>query len=257
MRPVELTTLTMGATVYRMNNSVDETIVVGANTFYAQAGLSRGDITDGRDPLTIKLPGDHAYPQARKLIPPSTKTTVLIQWLDRDDNPGSLRVLYKGWAKSTKLADDGQGAELYVESVIASFDRDVCEEDFSTQCHVDLFGAECGLSREDHKYEGTVASVAGNTIVVTGLFAGGRGAQWALPGTVKYGDDWRQVYQQDEDELTLSMPFAADVTGEIVTVYAGCDHAPDTCNDTFNNIVNYRGFPYIPTQNIFMRGLAS
>ena len=30
------------------------------------------------------------------------------------------------------------------------------------------------------------------------------------------------------------------------TVYQGCDHTPGTCQSKFNNLANFRGFPYVP-----------
>jgi uncharacterized phage protein (TIGR02218 family) len=34
--------------------------------------------------------------------------------------------------------------------------------------------------------------------------------------------------------------------GDTFTVYYGCDHTPGTCQSKFNNLVNFRGFPYVP-----------
>jgi len=35
-------------------------------------------------------------------------------------------------------------------------------------------------------------------------------------------------------------------TGDGFTVYFGCDHTPGTCQSKFNNLANFRGFPYVP-----------
>ncbi|MCK9569085.1 phage BR0599 family protein [Candidatus Pacearchaeota archaeon] len=254
MLPVELTTIVIGLSTWRIHNAVDETIVVGVNTFYPLAAMSHDAITDGTEPLAIRMPASHAIPQLYKTIAPSDKASLLIQWLDTEDNPASLRVRYKGWIKSVKFSDDGQIAEFMVESVVTSFEYSLCSDVYCTQCQVELFGTQCGLNREDHKFEGTVSEVSGNEITVPGLFAD-KGDQWAVPGTVKFGDDWRQVYKQEGDVLTLSVPFYEDVDGEDVVVYAGCNHTPNVCHGTFDNIVNFRGFPYIPTRNIFLTGL--
>ncbi len=45
--------------------------------------------------------------------------------------------------------------------------------------------------------------------------------------------------------LMYPLPFAP-ATGDAFTVYAGCDHTQGTCQGRFNNLANFRGFPYVP-----------
>lgn len=45
--------------------------------------------------------------------------------------------------------------------------------------------------------------------------------------------------------LNLPMPFAIAIT-DTFDVYPGCDKNLSTCRGTFNNVVNFRGYPYIP-----------
>lgn len=48
--------------------------------------------------------------------------------------------------------------------------------------------------------------------------------------------------------LSLSYPLLnAPATGDAFTVYVGCDHTQNTCTVKFNNLVNFRGFPYVPS----------
>jgi uncharacterized phage protein (TIGR02218 family) len=254
VRPVELYTITMGATIWRHCNTVDTALVVSGSTFTGEA-ITRGDITDTRDELTIKLPGSHAFPQMYATIAPSTPASVLVQWLDRDDNPDSLRVAYKGWIKSVKFLSDGQIAELYLESIISGLEEEICDDTFCVGCQVPLYSTQCGMDKDDYDFSGAVTDVTGNTITILGLSDAPRSGTWALPGMVKYGDDWRQVFAQDGDVLTLSLPFYEDVDGETVVVYKGCDHTIETCEADFDNVINYRGCPYIPKQNVFITGL--
>ena len=47
--------------------------------------------------------------------------------------------------------------------------------------------------------------------------------------------------------LTLIYPLESPPsTGDTFTVYYGCDHTPGTCKAKFNNLANFRGFPYVP-----------
>jgi hypothetical protein len=53
--------------------------------------------------------------------------------------------------------------------------------------------------------------------------------------------------------LMLPMPFEISV-GDTYTVTAGCNQAFETCQQRFNNVVNYRGFPNLPQSKIYRRG---
>jgi len=41
------------------------------------------------------------------------------------------------------------------------------------------------------------------------------------------------------------LPFAP-AEGDTFNVAFGCDHTQATCQSKFNNLINFRGFPYVP-----------
>jgi hypothetical protein len=264
MRPVELYTIALGIiTPWRLNNSVDSIGLSGVGTFTSQPGLSRGDITDGEGSLDITLPASCAYPQYYRNIPPGLTTTVTVQWLDRDENPESLRVIYKGMVKSVSNSKDGKAATLHLESIIVSFDKELPDETFSPQCQNFLYDTLCGVNRNNaaNHFDGTVSVVSGSIVTVSGLLVA-KGAGWALPGYVAHAGsaDYRQILAQDGDDLRLILPFTVDMVDEDVVVYAGCDHTHATCISKFGTTgsddgKNYRGCPWIPTKNIFQTGI--
>jgi hypothetical protein len=45
--------------------------------------------------------------------------------------------------------------------------------------------------------------------------------------------------------LALPMPYAL-AAGDAYTMKAGCDYSLATCKNRFDNVVNFRGFPYVP-----------
>ena len=61
------------------------------------------------------------------------------------------------------------------------------------------------------------------------------------------------VLQIYETTLTLFNVFPKDYIslGDDVIAYAGCDKLNSTCHTKFNNIVNFGGFPFIPSDNPF------
>ncbi len=45
--------------------------------------------------------------------------------------------------------------------------------------------------------------------------------------------------------ITVPLPYVPAV-GDTFTAYAGCDKTQATCTTKFNNVIHYRGFPYMP-----------
>lgn len=46
--------------------------------------------------------------------------------------------------------------------------------------------------------------------------------------------------------FAFSFPFwNAPAVGDMFVVTAGSDHSQDTCTNKFNNLVHFRGFPYV------------
>ncbi len=263
MMPVELYTIALGTTTWQVNNSVDSVTVSGLGTFAPQAGVSRGDITDGEGPLEITIPASHAYPHLYRSIPPGLTTTITVYWLDREDNPASLRVIYKGMVKSVSVSRDGTTATLYLESIITSFDKEIPDETFAPQCQNFLYDTHCGVDKDNtaNYYDGTVTVVSSNIITVGGL-AIAKGAGWALPGYVSHAGttDYRQILAQSGDDLTLILPFTVSMVGQTVRVYAGCDHSHAVCISKFGasgseSGHNFRGCPFIPVKNPFETGI--
>ena len=54
-----------------------------------------------------------------------------------------------------------------------------------------------------------------------------------------------QSYVVGQWILELPMPYALAI-GDTYTMHAGCDYSFSTCKNRFNNVVNFRGEPYVP-----------
>lgn len=124
-------------------------------------------------------------------------------------------------------------------------------------CGAVLGDGGCGVDLDDPAYSAEVAveDVDGSRKFrftslqgfAEGWFARGRlrvltGAAAGLVGQVR--DDWLGA---SDRTLELWQELRAQVSvGDTVRVEAGCDKALETCRGKFGNVVNFRGFPYIP-----------
>jgi len=253
--PVEFYTIAIGTELFRMHSSIEETITLGADVFYKTPALKRGHIATGQEYLTVELPGDHLFSKRFAMIAPGQAATLTIQSYHRGDT-SDLRVMYKGVVRSVAFIQQGALSALSVIPISEAFDKTIPDRTFQAPCNNILFDDDCKISPGLWSYEDEVTAVNANTISVHGLGAS-KGDGWANGGFVSYGVlDYRLVLTQTGDVLTLVLPFYEPILGNDVTVYAGCDHClTGDCQNKFDNTVNFSGFPYVPTKNIFATGL--
>jgi uncharacterized phage protein (TIGR02218 family) len=118
-------------------------------------------------------------------------------------------------------------------------------------CTNTLFDARCGLSKasfaESNIVQGgsTVNKLISASVKVDGYYDNGQiaftsGANSGLVKAVKQ-------YLGQQFTFNSPLPFAPSV-GNTFIAYPGCDKTQATCASTkFSNLVNFEGFPYVPT----------
>jgi uncharacterized phage protein (TIGR02218 family) len=116
-------------------------------------------------------------------------------------------------------------------------------------CQHTLYDADCGVSRSSFMASGTVTSGATRTQIPCGLtqtfgwFASG---YLVFTGGTFTGTK-RTVKAYSPGQVLLLNPLpAAPSAGDTFSIYPGCDKSQQTCTAKFNNVANFRGFPYIP-----------
>jgi uncharacterized phage protein (TIGR02218 family) len=126
---------------------------------------------------------------------------------------------------------------------------------YQKRCDADLYDSRCGLVRDYFLQSATVVTVESRSrFTVTGL-SGAEG--WFDNGYVTWttGENAglqmeikRWTNSPDTLELHFAMPFNVQA-GDAFTTAPGCDLVLSTCRDKFNNVVNFRGFPHMPTRD--------
>ena len=54
--------------------------------------------------------------------------------------------------------------------------------------------------------------------------------------------------------VTLFLPMPFDIVpGDLVALRAGCSKSLAVCRDTFDNVLNFRGEPYVPGNDLLFR----
>lgn len=120
---------------------------------------------------------------------------------------------------------------------------------FQPGCSHSLYDGGCTLHKADFTVTGHVTAVTDATTfqtsisnpagyMVLGVLTFTSGVNDGLSGAVKTDNG--------SGALSFQIPFpVAPSIGDTFTVYRGCAKTQSACN-TFSNIQNFRGFPYIP-----------
>jgi uncharacterized phage protein (TIGR02218 family) len=127
-------------------------------------------------------------------------------------------------------------------------------------CPFILYSAgTCRVDRTAFIRTATVIYTSGKIVRVD--MAASKEAPWARHGELLHlGSGERQTIALQTDlnpgfstvaDLTLALPIPELRTGDVVRVYAGCDHTVETCREKFANQRNYGGLPELPAKNPF------
>lgn len=155
-------------------------------------------------------------------------------------------LLFKGRVGSVDQVGRTQ-AEITVNSDLVLLDISMPRNLYAPNCQHVLYDSGCGLSRAAFTANGTVGPSPTDSYIpwtsASASYAQGKivftsGANAGLSATVK---------SATIAGLTLAYPLlAAPAEGDTFEVSFGCDHTLTTCEKRFNNLVNFRGFPFIP-----------
>ena len=121
---------------------------------------------------------------------------------------------------------------------------------YQAGCMRTLYDGGCKVNREKFTVNGRVTanSTTGTELACNLTQADG----WFNQGVIKFTSGRnaglsRTVKEHKGGRLSfaLRLPFPPQ-SGDVFKIYPGCDKRQETCGRKFNNIVHFRGFPYIP-----------
>jgi uncharacterized phage protein (TIGR02218 family) len=143
-------------------------------------------------------------------------------------------------------------AMLTIASDLVVLDYDMPRNLYSPTCLHTHYDAGCGVVRGTYATAGTVG--AGSTVGVI-AFAGALAsqAQGSIVFTSGVNANTRATVKSVVVGVSLTLIYplpSPPAAGDAFTVYAGCDHTRATCKSRFNNLANFRGFPFVPPPQI-------
>lgn len=140
-------------------------------------------------------------------------------------------------------------ASLKIKSLIELLDMQMPRNLYQPGCIHTLYDSGCTLTAAGFGVNGSVSAGSTRTLINNNLaqaaayFDEGRllfntGANAGVIRTVK-------SYAPGLIAVPLPLPFTP-TAGDTFAVFPGCDKSQSTCAGKFNNLPNFRAFPYIP-----------
>jgi uncharacterized phage protein (TIGR02218 family) len=143
-------------------------------------------------------------------------------------------------------------AQITVASDLVILDYDMPRNLYSATCVHTLYDSGCGVIRGTFSANGTVGVGSTTVLINTGVAAAGH-AQGSLVFTSGANANVRATVKSVAPGVSLSLMYPLPdppSVGDAFTVAFGCDHTRGTCQAKFNNLLNFRGFPFVPPPQI-------
>lgn len=242
----------------------DQDVAFGGDDYLAESGLSASawaatmglsvDTIDAHGALSAEALTEDDL--ARKLWDNASVTVFRVDWSDTSDRA----VVFSGSIGEVERGPLAFRAEL--RSLSHALNQPTGRI-FGRTCDADLGDGRCGVDLDDPAFSAaaTVASAfsravfrtAGLDAFAAGWFRAGRlvwtsGANQGAAVEVK-----RHIAAggQRQIETAEEMPFPIEA-GDAFRITAGCDKTVETCKAKFDNLANFRGFPFMPGNDWIM-----
>ncbi len=261
-RPIEVYTIAKGSTTWNYT-SWGHDVAVGS-TIYQAIPIKRTRISQAADQKTrntvVTVASENAFASQYINTAPGETATVSIFRLQPEELPlfSTQVLIFKGTVQTVSFPRDGYTSEIVVRSLESAKNQVLPRVSYTGMCNHFLYDSGCGVDPGLFNFTGPVTAGGTTTeITVTGANAQADG-YWTggYIATTAGSQDFRLVVNHVGNVLSLLLPFATDVSGATVQVFAGCNHvATGDCKTKFENVAEFGGHPFIPNRNIFASGL--
>jgi uncharacterized phage protein (TIGR02218 family) len=249
--PVEIYEFFHGTTVYRYTSAEADVSVDGET--YTSEPIRRTSIAlsveQPRNAIKLDVRRNLPVAELFRIAPPLEPIGLIVKRYHRGDTDVGTswvgRVLNCGWNDTTV-------AQLICEPASISVNRMGLGRYYQVPCPYALFNPnDCKVDKASFAHATTIDAISGRELTVDSLGAHpypGGWVEWASGGVYER----RLIVSRSALVLTLARAFSSSVAvSDAVTVYPGCDHTIQTCNDVFANKLNYGGFIGMPKKNPF------
>ena len=251
-KPVELYKIWTGATYWYYTNG-DISVVYDGHT-YDPAVIKRGEVGYNAN-FEINTLNIQIAPLTEPAIQYIAQNPVDVTWVEvsrlfRDQDPLEKSVVFIGQIKSVSFK--GLIAEVMCVGFEHFLKMPIPVRRYQPTCNHKIFDSGCKKTKSSYKVTATITLDATKTILTSSTFADHVSEYFTL-GLVEHGEEYRTIIGHNLNTITIQYKMRYLEDNESVDVYPGCNGKIETCRDTYDNIINFFGFPFIPKENPSLR----
>lgn len=155
-----------------------------------------------------------------------------------------------------EVTADRARATFEVNSHLELLDKNMPRNLFQPGCTNTLFDSGCALLKAAYSVNSAVTTGATINSIRASVNLGSTTAGYYALGVVTFTSGANAGFSRTVkihtkagsiSTFTLLSPLpAVPAQGDTFTIYPGCDKTKATCQAKFNNLANFRGYPYVP-----------
>ena len=261
--PVELYKFYSDAfTIPYFYTSADEDITYNGDTYTALKNLKRSQPELTREvsaqTLSINVPRSNELAKRWLMyVPPRTVWVTLYRYHRSEITAPEVVTFWQGKVRGVTWSSNECALECM--PIDTAFSRNGLRVTYGGTCRHQLYGSKCQVPLVDFIKPATITGISGNTIqspdfvtTVDNVTTAPDG--WWTAGFIENPatQEIRYITNHSSTSVDLMVAFETLQPGDTVNITAGCNHKSTTCQNKFNNIVNYGGLGiYIPDDNPF------
>jgi uncharacterized phage protein (TIGR02218 family) len=227
----------------------------GGSHSYKPVPIERTKLRQGQDTLkdsiTLTIPRSHSLASEFLLFSPEESTSVTIIRQHHGLDFSESVVIWKGRVIGAK--GSGEKVEINCESIFTSIKRRGLREKTERICQHALYSSGCGVNQPEYRVDDIISGVSGPVITMQSISGFDDG--YFNGGILEHLSDSRFIIKHVGNTITLSRPMDLLAVQMEVALYPGCNHTWATCILKFNNVINFKGFPWIPARNPFSQSI--
>ncbi len=235
---------------YRLATGTRDITIGGARytAWPSQVGEVQVQVANQSSDLIIKIPVAHPIAQRYMAsgIPPRT---IYVNVWHQQQTSGEHEGVWRG--RVTSMAIEGHDAIFRVPSAMGeTMEMRIPTISVGRQCPHVLYDENCKVVRADYLIAATVTHIAGTDITVS--TDDGNSDRYLRYGELKHiaTGERMSIHEHIGLVVTIQLPIVGMKVGDTIELYPGCAHDVNACAE-FDNILNYGGFPQLPSGNVF------
>lgn len=258
--PVELYLFATGdSTQYAYTDGEREITLDGVT--YVPIPIERGRISSSagldKTQMTVTVPLNAEIAEVFRTYPPGFKVTLKVFAGHVNDHEQKFNAVWVGRVLQCSRETVSGGAEraaMACEPASTTMRQSGLRRNWQLSCPHVLYGGQCGASEAAASSDHEVLDMGGNWIELAAAWEGTntrtkyRAGKVSWPGD--FGTEQRMIMNVlDATTLQLAGPTSGLSIGDTVTVALGCNRLRGDCTNLHDNILNFGGQPWIPTEN--------